>query len=465
MAMRDKAQSELVKGLGVFSATSVVAGTMIGTGVFVVPGIMLTQVGTPSMVVMVFVAAGVLSLFGALSYAELGAALPQAGGEFVYMHRAYGPLFGFLYSWTQFIIAKTASIAAIATGFVLYLAYFFPRLHETVWGTSWQLGGYGLDLRLTGLQIGATLMVLLLSGLNILGVRRSGAVQTLFTASKLLVLLILIVLGLTYGHGSWQGFRPFFAAGGQGGMLAAFGVATISALWAYDGWNNLSMVAGEVRNPQRNLPRALIGGALLVLIVYVLVNLAYFHVLPFSQVRGTTTVASDCARRLLGNGGGAFIAVGVMISTFATLNGSILAGSRIPYATAREGLFPGALGTVHPRFHTPAVSLVWQAVIAGLFTLTGGYQSLYTKAIFSEFLFYALCTAGVFVLRVREPALPRPYRTWGYPLVPALFVILSVCLLVNTFWQQRADSLWGVVLVGSGIPAYWIWRAWTRHTS
>ena len=280
--MRNKAQSELVKGLGVFAATSVVAGTMIGTAIFVVPGIMLQQVGSPGMVLVVFVAAGVLSLFGALAYAELGAALPEAGGEFVYMHRAYGPLFGFLYGWTQFIIAKTASIAAIATGFVIYLAYFFPRLQETVWGASLHLGGWELDLHLTGLQIGSTLMVLLLSGLNILGVRRSGAVQTLFTASKLLVLAVLIVLGLTYGHGSWQGFHPFFAAGGHGGLLAAFGVATVSALWAYDGWNNLSMVAGEVKNPQRNMPLALIGGALLVLLVYALVNLAYFHVLPVS---------------------------------------------------------------------------------------------------------------------------------------------------------------------------------------
>jgi APA family basic amino acid/polyamine antiporter len=463
--MRDEAQTELVKGLGVFGATSVVAGTMIGTAIFVVPGIMLQQVGTPAMVLVVWVAAGVLSLFGALSYAELGAAMPEAGGEFVYMHQAYGPLFGFLYGWTQFIIAKTASIAAIATGFVLYLAYFFPRLHETVWATSLHLGGHGWELRLTGLQIGATVMVLLLSGLNILGVRRSGAVQTLFTASKLLVLAILIVLGLTYGHGSWQGFHPIFAAGEHGGLLAAFGVATVSALWAYDGWNNLSMVAGEVKNPQRNVPRALIGGALLVLIVYVLVNLAYFYVLPASQVMGTRTVASDAARRVLGNAGGAFIAVGVMVSTFATLNGSILAGSRIPYATARAGLFPATLGAVHPRFHTPTVSLIGQAIIAGLFALTGGYESLYTKAIFSEFLFYALCTAAVFVLRRRQPDLPRPYRTWGYPLVPALFVILAIGLLVNTFWQQRTDSLWGVVLVGSGIPAYWIWKAWVRRTS
>ena len=462
--MPNKDSAELVKGLGLSGATSVAAGTMIGTAIFVVPGIMLQQVGTPSMVLVVFLAAGILSLFGALAYAELGAALPQAGGEFVYLHRAYGPLFGFLYGWTQFIIAKTASIAAIATGFVIYLAYFFPQLHETIWGASFHPGSYGWSVHLTGLQIASTLLVLLLSGLNILGVRRSGAIQTVFTASKLLVLVVLIGLGLTYGHGSWQGFRPFVSAGGHGGMLTAFGVATVSALWAYDGWNNLSMVAGEVRDPQRNVPLALIGGTVLVLVVYILVNIAYFHVLPVSQVLGTRTVASDAARRFLGAAGGSFVAIGVMISAFASLNGSILAGSRIPYATARAGLFPSGLATVNPRFHTPAVALVAQAFIAGLFTLTGQYQSLYTKVIFSEFLFYALCTAGVFVLRRREPDLPRPYRTWGYPLVPAIFVILSVCLLVNTFIEQRTDSLWGVVLVASGVPAYWAWKAWVRHS-
>ncbi len=458
-------QSQLVKGLGVFGATSVVAGTMIGTAVFVVPGIMLAEVKTPSMVLLVFLAAGLLSLFGALAYAELGAALPQAGGEFVYMNRAYGPLFGFLYGWTQFIIAKTASIAAIATGFVLYLAYFFPNLHETVWSASIPAGAHAWPLHLTGLQIGATLMVLFLSGLNVLGVRRSGAIQTLFTASKLLVLAFLIVLGIFYGHGSWSSFHPILPVGSHAGLLTAFGIATVSALWAYDGWNNLSMVAGEVKNPQRNIPLALIGGSLLVLVVYILVNFAYFHVLTPAEVIGTKTVASNTAKKFLGSGGGAFIAIGVMISTFATLNGSILAGSRIPFATAREGLFPSALGKLNPRFHTPAVALAAQAVIAGLFTLTGEYESLYTKVIFSEFLFYALCAAGVFVLRRREPDLPRPYRTWGYPVVPALFVILSVGLLVNTFVEQRADSLWGVVLVASGVPAYWIWKAWARRSA
>jgi APA family basic amino acid/polyamine antiporter len=462
--MSNKESRDLVKGLGVYGATSVVAGTMIGTAIFVVPSIMLREVGTPALVLAVWVAAGFLSLFGALGYAELGAAMPEAGGEFVYLHRAYGPLFGFLYGWTQFIVAKTASIAAIATGLVIYLTYFFPRLQETLWAATWEFGGHSLALRVTGLQLGAALMVLLLSGLNVLGVRSSGAVQTLFTAAKLLVLAILIVLGFALGHGSWDNFHPFLAAAGHGGSLfAAFGVATVSALWAYDGWNNVSMVGGEVENPQRNLPIALIGGSLLVLIVYVLVNVAYFYVLPASQVLHTNTVASDAARRFLGNAGGAFIAVGVIVSTFATLNGSILAGSRIPYATAREGLFPGVLAAVHPRFHTPAVSLVGQAIIAGLFALTGQYQSLYTKVIFAEFLFYALCTLGIFVLRYRFPDLPRPYRTWGYPVVPALFILLSSFLLVNTFREQQADSMWGLAMVGSGIPVYFLWKAWKRR--
>ncbi len=457
-------RSELIKGLGLYGATSVVAGTMIGTAIFVVPSDILAGVGTPAMVLAVWICAGVLSLLGALGYAELGAALPEAGGEYVYTHRAYGPLLGFLYGWTQFIVAKTASIAAIATGFVIYFAYFFPGLKEVLWQRPVALAGHTVNLQLTGLQIGATIMVLLLSGLNILGVRRSGAVQTVFTASKLVVLGVLIVLGLVLGRGSWEHFRPFMSSGAQGGQLAAFGVATVSALWAYDGWNNLSMVAGEVQNPQRNMPVALIAGTLLVIVVYVLVNLAYFYVLSPADSLGTQTIAADAARRFIGRAGGAFVAIGVMISTFATLNGSILAGSRVPYAQARDGLFPQGLARVHPRFRTPAMSIMAQAVIAGIFALSGTYKTLYTKVIFSEFLFYALVTAGIFVLRRRMPNLARPYRTWGYPLIPAIFVILSAFLLVHTFRQQRTDSLWGLALILSGLPAYFLWSLWKRRT-
>lgn len=289
-------RNELVKGLGIYGATSVVAGTMIGTAIFVVPGLMLRDVRTPWMVLVVWAFAGVLSLFGALGYAELGAAIPEAGGEYVYLHRAYGPLLGFLYGWTQFFVAKTASIAAIATGFVIYLSYFFPWLNEALWQVRPTLAGHSVTLQLTGLQTGAAAMVLLLSGLNVLGVRRSGAVQTVFTASKLVVLALLIVLSLTLGQGSFAHFQTAVSAGSGLGFISAFGVATVAALWAYDGWNNLSMVAGEVESPQRNMPRALIFGALLVIVVYVLTNLAYFYVLSPSEAVGTSTIAAEIGR-------------------------------------------------------------------------------------------------------------------------------------------------------------------------
>ena len=454
-------QTGLVKGLGLYGATSVVAGTMIGTAIFVVPSIMLAHVGTPSRVIAVWAFAGILSMFGALGYAELGAALPQAGGEYVYLHRAYGPAMGFLYGWTQFVVAKAASIAAISTGFLLYLAYFFPSLSGVLWQAPLPWAGNYVTLKLSGLQIGATSLILLLSILNVLGVRRSGAVQTIFTVAKLLVLAVLITLGLTLGHGSFANWSV--APPSRAGIASGFAVATVSALWAYDGWNNLSMVAGEVENPQRNMPSALIIGSGLVLAVYLLVNAAYFYVLTPAQVLATNRVAAEAAHRFLGRGGATFVVVGVLISTFATLNGSILSGSRIPYAQARDGLFPQALARLSPRFHTPAAAILAQACVAGLFAISGAYEALYTKAIYSEWIFYALVTAGILILRRREPLLSRPYRTWCYPYVPLTFVLIALFILGNTFVERRSDAFWCLGLVASGIPAYFVWRLWQRR--
>jgi APA family basic amino acid/polyamine antiporter len=458
--MPSEEQVQLIRGLGPYSATSVVAGSMIGTAVFLVSSDMLRSVGTPWRVIAVWVLAGVLSLFGALGYAELGAAIPAAGGEYIYLRRACGPALGFMYGWTQFIVAKTASIAAIGTGFLLYLAYFFPGLAAVLWQRQASLAGHSFTLKLTGIQAGATLLIGFISALNILGVRRSGALQTLFTAAKLAVLAILIVGGFAFGHGS---FEHLHAAAPAPGLHGGVAVATVSALWAYDGWNNVNMVAGEVKCPERNMPLALIGGSMLVLLVYVLVNLAYFYVLTPQQVADTPRVAAEAARSFLGGQGGAFVAVGVLISTFATLNGSILSGSRIPYAQACDRLFPSALGHLHPRFRTPSVSLGAQALVAGLFALSGSYQALYTKAIYSEWIFYALVTLSLIILRRREPNLPRPYRAWGYPWVSAIFILVAVLLLAETFAARTSDAAWCLGLVASGIPAYWLWtqsRLW-----
>lgn len=455
-------RNELVKGLGLYGATSVVVGTMIGTSIFLVPSIMLRHTGRPAVVVGVWIVAGILSLCGALGYAELGAAIPETGGEYAYLRRAYGPLTGFVYGWTQFVVAKSASVAAIATAFMLYFTYFFPSLNEVIWSSRVGLAGSTVTLKLTGIQVGAALMVLLVSGLNVLGVRRSGAVQTVFTFSKVGVLALIILLGLALGHGSFSHFNQSVEADTQG-FLAAAGVAAVSALWAYDGWNNLSMVSGEVDNPQRNMPRALIFGTVLVGLVYVMANVVYFYLLEPARASHTTTIAADAARTFLGGAGGTFVAVGVLISTFATLNGSTLSGSRIPYALACDGLFPAAVARINPRFRTPEVSIWAQAMVAALFALTGQYEALFTKVIFAEFLFYALVTAGIFVLRRREPELARPYKTWGYPIVPVVFILLSVAFLVNTFLERRVDSVWGLALVASGVPVFYLWKLWKRR--
>jgi basic amino acid/polyamine antiporter, APA family len=452
-------RTELVEGLGLYGATSVAVGTMIGTSIFLVPSLMLRHTGRPFVVVGVWIVAGVLSLCGALGYAELGAAIPETGGEYVYLRRTYGPLTGFVYGWTQFVVAKSASVATIATAFMIQFTYFFPGWNEVIWSAQAHVAGSAVTVKFTGVQLGAAIMVLLVSGLNVLGVRRSGAVQVLFTASKVGVLAILILLGLTIGHGSFSHFSQSVQADTKG-FFAAAGVAAVSALWAYDGWNNLSMVSGEVENPQRNIPYALIFGTLLVGLVYVLANVAYFYILAPAAAAGSNTIATDAALQFLGGAGGTFIAVGVLISTFATLNGSTLAGSRIPYALACDRLFPRPVTRLHPRFRTPDVSIWAQAVVAVLFALTGQYEALFTKVVFSEFLFYALVTAGIFILRWREPNLPRPYKTWGYPVVPIVFIVLALWFLINTFFQRRSDSLWGLALMGSGIPVYFLWKMW-----
>jgi basic amino acid/polyamine antiporter, APA family len=327
-----------------------------------------------------------------------------------------------------------------------------------IWHYSASLAGWNLRFSLTGIQLGSAGMICLLSALNVLGVRRSGAVQSAFTAAKLAVLAALILAGLALGHGSWANFRSALSTQlPSGAPWAGFGLAIIAALWAYDGWNNLSMVAGEVEKPQRNIPAALIGGALLVLLVYVAVNVAYFYLLNPVDVASTRTVAALAAQQIMGPVGASFIAVGVLISTFATLNGSILSGSRIPYASARDNLFPRSLAQISPRFHTPVLAITAQAVIAGLFALSGRYETLYTKAIYSEWIFYALVTAGVFVLRRREPNLMRPYRTWGYPLIPTIFVTSATVLLVSACFSSRTDVIWCLALIGSGIPVYFVW--------
>jgi APA family basic amino acid/polyamine antiporter len=450
-------RTELQRDLGGWAAASIVVGTVIGSGIFLVPRTMIQRVGSVEMVFAVWVVGGLLSLAGALSYAELAAALPEAGGEYVYLREAYGPVWGFLYSWTQMWVAKSGSIAALATGFFLYFADFFPQLDAVFYTIPFPLGPNGGPLELRYSQLGAIVLILGLAWLNYFGVKLGGGVQTAVTALKVALIALIILAGLGFGppHAPAAGTVPPLT-------LTGFVAALVAALWAYDGWNNVGMVASEVREPQRNLPRALIGGTLGVIAIYLLANAAYFHVLSRSEVAASPRVAADMMGRILGSAGAHAVSIAAMISIFAALNGSILSGARVPYAAARDGYFFAPLAIVHPRHHTPSLAIVALNLWACLLVLSGRYDDLFNLVIFASWILYGMTAAAVLVLRVKRPNLERPYRTLGYPFVPVLFALGAAILLVSTFFDRRRESLMGIAIMAAGLPFYSYWKS-RRH--
>ncbi len=451
-------QPELKRDLGRWAAVSIVVGTVIGSGIFLVPRAMIQRVGTPGMVFFMWVFGGLLSLAGALSYAELAAAMPEAGGEYAYLREAYGPIWGFLYSWTQMWVAKSGSIATLATGFFYYLTTFFPRLDAVFYTLPLPIGLHGGPLEFRYGQLFAMALILLLAWLNYYGVKLGGEVQVAVTVVKVALIAFIIFAGLALGTphapGASAPAAPLTAAG--------FFAALVAALWAYDGWNNVSMVASEIRHPQRNLPRALIGGTIAVIVIYLLANAAYFHVLTAAEVGSSTRVAADMMSRILQAPGAAAVSIAAMISIFAALNGSILSGARVPYAAARDGLFFAPIGHVHPRYHTPGVSILALSTWAAVLVLSGRYEQLYTYVIFASWIIYGMTTAAVIVLRKKRPDLPRPYRTLGYPWVPIIFVLVATALVLSTLKDSPRESLMGIVLILLGLPFYFYWK---RHSS
>ncbi len=446
--------TELKRVLGPWAAASIVVGTVIGSGIFLVPRTMVQRVGSPEAVFAVWIFSGLLTLAGALSYAELAAALPEAGGEYAFLREAYGPVWGFLYSWTQMWVAKSGSIATLATGFFYYLATFFPALDTVFYRIPLPLGPRGGPLEFRYGQLLAIALILGLAWMNYFGVKLGGNVQVAVTTTKVALIVFIIVAGLGFG----TAHAPSAPSGVAPLTFAGFFAAAVAALWAYDGWNNVSMVASEVRDPQRNLPRALIWGTAAVIAIYLLANAAYFHVLSAGEVGASERVAAEMMRRILGGGGAAAVSVAAMISIFAALNGSILSGSRVPYAAARDGLFFRGIARVDPRFRTPGVSILALSAWSAVLVLSGGYEQLFTYVIFASWIVYGMTTAAVLVLRKRRPDLPRPYRTLGYPLVPVLFVAVALVLVLSALWDSPRESLMGLVLIVLGLPFYGYWR-------
>jgi basic amino acid/polyamine antiporter, APA family len=445
--MNDTTSPELARDLGLSHAGAVVVGTIIGSGIFLVPTEMMQAVGSARLVYLAWMVGGLLSFFGALTYAELGAMKPQAGGEYVYVRDAYGPLAGFLYAWTWFLIAKPASIATVTTGLVRILGTFpiFTFFSQPCVTQPFTVN-YGQLV-----AIGAAILV---SWLNYLGIRKAGEFQFLFTVLKVAIILGIVAVGFSYHGGTWANFATEFT-GAKGGV-AGFFAALVAALWAYDGWNDLNMVAGEIRNPQRNIPLSLIWGVATVGALYILMNAAVQYVLPAAAVAASERPASDAVGLVLGHAGASLVSAGMAVSMLVTLNGTIMSGARVPFAAARDGYFFKAIAEVHPRFRTPSVAIVVQCALAIILLLLGGnFRQFFSLAIFAEWLFYMIAGSTVFVFRRREPQAERPYRVFGYPVVPAVFIVVSAVLLCYTFSDNLRNSAAGTAAILAGIPIFY----------
>jgi len=419
----------LQRGLGPWSAASLTIGTIIGTGVFLKAAVMAQIGGSAVWVLAAWAVAGLLSLAGAMTYAELGAMYPSAGGEYVYLRKGYGPMLGYLYAWNRFWIATPGSIAAYAVGSATFLAPVLPID---------QLGGQ------VPVAIG---LIVIFTAVNCMNVRSGGSLQTVLTVIKVVMILGIAVGALLAPSGDWSRVTDAGAFPGA----SAFGALLLSALWAYDGWNNLPMAAGEVRDPGRNLPLAIVGGALGVLAIYALVNVGYFRALPFDEVVTSSSVAhpdapavaQKVASQFLGTTAAAALAIAMTISALSAMNGSMLTGARVPYAVAKDGLAPAALAKLSPA-RVPATAVLVQGALACIYALSARFDQITDAVVFASWMFYALNAGSVLLLRKREPDHPRTFKVPGFPVVPIVFVILATLLLINTVWTSPKPSALGL---------------------
>jgi len=478
-----------VRGLGLLDSTMIVAGSMIGSGIFIVSGGISKQVGSPGWLLVVWIVTGLLTVVGALSYGELAAMMPKAGGQYVYLREAFSPMWGFLYGWTLFLVIQTGTIAAVAVGFARYLGVLVPAIGEEKYliPPFRVFGNYALSLSTA--QLVGVLLIVLLTFMNTRGLKLGKLVQNTFTTAKLAALFGLIVLGIFIG-GSKTGmlsanFGNLWTVRGSledlgGGLTAvsAFGlfvgicVAQTGSLFSADAWNNITFTAGEVKDPKRNIPLSLAMGTGIVIALYLLANVAYLATLPFEKIQGADRVATDTMNVIFSGRGAIVMAVAIMISTFGCNNGLILAGARAYYAMARDGLFFRSSGQLNDK-HVPAWGLVIQGIWAALLVLPrtikhdaagniSGYGNVYGNlldyVISAALIFYILTIAGIIVLRKKRPNVERPYKAFGYPVVPILYIIGAAVILTVLFVYQTASTWPGLIIVITGIPVYFIWK-------
>jgi APA family basic amino acid/polyamine antiporter len=435
---------------------------MIGTGVFLKSRVMTCNVGDAKLVLVVWLAAGLLSLAGTFSYAEIAAMMPEAGGDYVYLRRAYGRLVGFLYGWMAFTVARAGSQAALAVGLAIFMNVALGGALE-----RWHVDAGVVGLHFSGLTLVALAAIWIVALINCASVSAGGRMALVLTLAKVGLVLCVGIGAFMFAAGDWGHFSQSGiggtcenVAGSARGGIAGFGAAMLGALWAYDGWQNVAPLAGEIRDPQRNLPRAFVGGTLVVAALYLFVNAAYFYALTpleIASVPASSSVATEVLKKFLGPLAVSMTAVALMVSSFGALHASVLANSRIPFAMARDGLFFRSLVRLSPRSNVPVRAILAQAAWASVLALSGSYDALTDSVIFASWLFYGLVTGSLFVFRKTMPDTPRPYRAFGYPVIPMIFVLVTAALLINTFVAAPSEALRGVALLAAGLPFYWYW--------
>ena len=448
------ADRELDRAIGLGAAILFVVGSVIGSGIFLTTGTMAEVIPSTSLLLLAWTLGGLLALAGGLTYAEMGAMFPRSGGVYVFLREAYGPLPAFLYGWAALLVVVSGGIAAVAVGFAEYLSYFFPALSPSA-GVL-RIGGGSVNVSISAGQLVAACVIVVIGAINYVGVRRGNMVVVALTTAKVAALAALPVMALIAARVE-PVFTPIMPPG-TARPAAAFGIAMIAVLWTYEAWYFVTFAAGEIKEPQRNVPRALVGGILLLMSIYLIVNVAYFLALTLDEIRGVTRIAERAATALVGPAGATFVALTVVVSTFGNNVAAMLAGSRLLFGMASDGVFLPACRRVHPRYRTPHVAIVALTAWSALLALSGSYEQLFTYVMFASILFSVAAGVALFKLRRSRPDHPRPYRAWGYPIVPILFIAGSAAFVANTAIERPVESLIGLALVALGLPAYLYWR-------
>jgi basic amino acid/polyamine antiporter, APA family len=454
------AEPQLVRALGLREGIAIQMGMIIGSGIFIVPATIAGHLHALGPILLVWVCGGMLILFGALTLAELSSVLPEAGGPYMYLRSGFGPLWAFMFSWNHYFINTAGSVAALSVAFATYLGYFIPGLSpgKALFSQRWWVLGRPIDFSFGWIQLAAMAAIGVVTYCNVRGVRVGGWVMNVFTAAKVSALAALIIAVVVSGRGQPANLLPFWPERWTGDLTAGLSLAMISVLWAYDGWITVTLTAGEIKNPQRNVPLSLVAGTLAVIVLYVAANLAYAYVIPIAVMAGSPRIAADVAGAVLGPLGVALIVAGILCSTFGTMHGCILGGPRCLYAAGRDGLFPKNFGHVHARFRTPTVAIATLGLWGGLLTLSGTYDQITSYVVFGSWGFYALTALSVIALRRKMPDAPRPYKAWGYPYTTLLFVAVTCWFLCNTLVRDTRNAIIGILLLLASLPFYYYWK-------